>query len=241
VVRTLLPAGLFALAAVAGCGDDGGGAGADAQPYVDALVDEMRDDDAPFEDDVAECIAAAMVDAVGVDQLEEAGVEPADLARADDFDEVDIDLDDRSTDQLAGALEECRAGEAFGEFLADSFAEEAGGELSAAARGCITDDIAGAGIEPVLAASMADEDAADGLELALLESVASCPGAMAELFTFGIEEQAGTTLSDEARACVAGFVEDNVEEAGRVFTEGGAGGQALGERIGVACAPTFGG
>ena len=107
-MRRTLAVVLLAFAAGA-CGDDGGGA--DPQPYVDALVEEFEDSgdggDAALSDDEAECAAEQTVEALGADELEDAGIEPEDLADADDPSDLDMDVSEAQARGAAEAFVEC--------------------------------------------------------------------------------------------------------------------------------------
>jgi hypothetical protein len=95
--------------AAAGCGDDGGGA--DAQPYIDALIEEFQSSDegggAALSDDEAECAAEQTVEAIGADELEDAGIEPDDLADADDPSDLDMEISEEQARGAAEAFVDC--------------------------------------------------------------------------------------------------------------------------------------
>jgi len=89
---------------VAGCSDDGG---ADAQPYVDALVEAFEDDGDFATDDEAECVAEASVEAIGADFLEDNDISPEDLAESDGPQDLDIDISEDQARGAASALVDC--------------------------------------------------------------------------------------------------------------------------------------
>jgi hypothetical protein len=103
--RTLTSVALVAFAFSA-CSDDSGGDGGNAQPYVDALSAEFQDPeeegDSALSDAEAECAAEGTVNALGADELEDAGITPEQLAAANDPTELDMDI---SEDQARGAAE----------------------------------------------------------------------------------------------------------------------------------------
>jgi hypothetical protein len=79
---------LAALAvAVAGCSDDddgGGDASADEEAFVDEAMESFDAEAAsPLTEDDGRCIVTAMVDAVGVERLEEVDVSPASFTEGD--------------------------------------------------------------------------------------------------------------------------------------------------------------
>jgi hypothetical protein len=95
--------------AVTACGDDGGGE--DAQPYIDALTDEFQNpedaDDAGLSDDEAACAAEGTVEALGADELASAGIDPDELADANDPTELDMELSEEQARGAAEALVGC--------------------------------------------------------------------------------------------------------------------------------------
>jgi hypothetical protein len=91
------------------CGDDGGGE--DAQPYIDALTDEFQSPedagDAGLSDEEAECAAEGTVEALGADELADAGIDPDDLADAEDPTELDMEISEEQARGAAEALVGC--------------------------------------------------------------------------------------------------------------------------------------
>jgi hypothetical protein len=82
--RPLLLLAVLAVAA-AGCSDDGDGAGsADEEAYVDeAMEDFDAEAAAPLTEEDARCVVTSMVDAVGLERLEEIEVSPASFTQGD--------------------------------------------------------------------------------------------------------------------------------------------------------------
>lgn len=113
-MRKLAPAvlsGLLLLGAAA-CGDDedGGGGGdlpAEEQEYVDAAMAEYDAEEAePLTEDDARCIVVSMVDALGVERLEEIGLTPESFA--DDSDEpFPSGLEEDEANQVVDGFEGC--------------------------------------------------------------------------------------------------------------------------------------
>jgi hypothetical protein len=105
---------LLAAGAAGGCSDDEDGGG-EAQPYVDALTEQLQSGDDGLEASDAECIAETSVDALGVDFLEENGVTPEDLAAVDGPEELDIEISEEQARAAAAAFGDCDIsfGEAF--------------------------------------------------------------------------------------------------------------------------------
>lgn len=146
---------LLAAGGVAACGDDGGGgASADAQPYVDALVESLledQDDEFGYDEDEAECIAEKAIDTIGVDTLEEEGITPEDVAASDGPDEL-VDLSSSQARRIAEAFPDC------GVDFAALFAADAPEE----ARGCVEDNLDEDALIDAFALSLqGDDEAAD--------------------------------------------------------------------------------
>jgi hypothetical protein len=99
---------MLALAFTA-CGDDGGGE--DAQPYIDALTDDLQTPegagDAGLSDDEAECAAEGTVEALGADELAAAGIDPDELADANDPTELDMEISEAQARGTAAARVGC--------------------------------------------------------------------------------------------------------------------------------------
>ena len=123
----------------AGCGDDGGGGGG-GNSYAEAAAASFRDDpDFPFDDDSAECFAGRLVDVIGVDRLENAGVTPEDFAD-EEFDLADagLDLGDEEASELASAFPECDI--AIADLIVIGI-EEDGAEVPDDLRACLEENI----------------------------------------------------------------------------------------------------
>lgn len=120
--RAFIAAVVLVLAAAA-CGDDGG---ADAQPYIDALTEEFQDPedegDVPLSEDEAECAAERTVEALGADELEDAGVDPDDLADASNPTDLDMEISEEQARGAAEAVVDCI--ESIPELLAGEDAQE---------------------------------------------------------------------------------------------------------------------
>jgi hypothetical protein len=102
-MRGLVSVTLVVCFTAAACGGgDNGNKGA----YVDAIAKTMEGDkDFPLEDKDARCLAGRMVDAIGVDTIEEAGVTPEEI-EADDgsFDKVGANLSEEQASKLTDAI-----------------------------------------------------------------------------------------------------------------------------------------
>ena len=102
--RTLALATLLAVGGVAACGDDDGGT--DAQPYIDALAEELEADGEMSAED-AECMAEASIEALGADFLAENDVTPDDVAGSDGPQDLDVEVSEEQARGAAEAFADC--------------------------------------------------------------------------------------------------------------------------------------
>ena len=78
------------------------GATYEVDDYVGALVEEIGGDD-----EGSECVARAVIEAIGTERLEASGVAPDELARAGDLADVDLRVDAANAPALQADLEAC--------------------------------------------------------------------------------------------------------------------------------------
>lgn len=151
---TRLALGLLAVTGllVTGCSDDDGGDGAsaevsaEAQPYVDAMKTSMansQDEDDPFNlsEGQIDCMAPRMINAMGVDRLEEAGVTPEDIAADEDngMDFSDLNLTEEDGNKMYDAFGACDIN--LREVMMESFSGEGmPDEAAECIEGVLTDD-----------------------------------------------------------------------------------------------------
>jgi hypothetical protein len=91
--RWLVAAGIVVLATVAGCG---GGSSGDEEAYAAALAGSVRDsmgEDLPVSEGEAQCVGEGVVNVLGVEPFQEAGITPEDIRE-----NPDRDLDELITD-----------------------------------------------------------------------------------------------------------------------------------------------
>jgi hypothetical protein len=100
--RSLALSFLLLAGGAAACSDDGG---TDAQPYVDALAEELEGDDMTA--DEAECMAEQTIDAIGADFLADNDIEPEDLAGSDGPQDLDIEISEEQAEGAASAFVDC--------------------------------------------------------------------------------------------------------------------------------------
>lgn len=193
---------------VGACSDEG----PDRAAYVEAVRTDLLSSDEveelPLDDDEATCVAEAVVDAAGVERLDDAGVTPQDFAAAE-FEELDVGADpDQLRDDLAGSLEECSLGAPLIAVMVAEFPFE----LDDADEACIADALDDS---PELATGVAavlvdgDERALTG---ALTTGLAACPSVVGDLLADRITG-AGFTVDDAARACINAQIAERGPEA----------------------------
>ncbi len=124
---------------------DSGSSGDDGlrDEYVAAIAESMQADDAPFDDEQATCLAEGMVDAMGVDTIQDAGVTPEDIATDDTDSQFEAVAKDLSEDQAVEIVDVIFGGEcfSFGEMLASQMGSD-GPEISDEQATCIGDAFA---------------------------------------------------------------------------------------------------
>jgi hypothetical protein len=110
MTTTALPLALVGLLSLAACGGDDGGAeassGADEAAYVDAIA--ATADETTFPGEQGRCVAQALVDAVGVDELSDA-VTPEEIRNNPDasFDEFGIEIGEDDAQALYDGITGC--------------------------------------------------------------------------------------------------------------------------------------
>ncbi len=185
--------------------------GVDRQAYVDAVQADLLapgdGDELPLEEEVAGCVAGAIVDAADPGRLDEADIAPEDFAAAEDFADVDIDADPAQLRaDLAAALQDCSLGRP----LTDVMVAEFPFELTEDDERCIAEALDGSSELAEGVAGVLVDDQEDALTEALTVGLAACPSAVGDLLAESITE-AGFPVDDEARACLT----DEIEARGR--------------------------
>lgn len=177
---------VMALGALAfgACGDDDDG-GVDVseeeRPYVDALVASMRsgdEGDMVLTQEQAECVAPQWIDTIGVDALQDAGIEPEDIGDDSGTDLDELGLSEDQANALFDAFDDCDVD------IAGEIIESLGGDegLSDEDRECLTEAFDEELLRTIVVAGMVGgEDALTQDEDVLgklLEVFAACPGAL---------------------------------------------------------------
>jgi hypothetical protein len=188
--RLALLFGAAAIVLAGGCGDDDDAGGGDvevsdeAQPYVDAMIagmvssDDDEDDDLQLEQDQAECLAPRWVETIGVDRLQDAGLEPDDFATDSDPDLSALDLSDEEGGELYDAFGTCDI-DLKAEFIRSLTTEQ---NLSEEDADCLSDAFSDDFLRRIMVISLVEGDDAldDNEELTgeLLSVFSECPGAI---------------------------------------------------------------
>lgn len=193
--------------------------------YVSAAVDAIGADmeDAALTEEVVGCIATALVETIGVDTFEAAGVGPDDLAEVEEISELDLDLPDTAVADMTTRLEGCDLSAAFAALLVSGFTEVTG-EPSEGAEQCLTENMDNAELAALAAQETLDpsgEEESDDLDTVLATALGSCPDALSELIIGSFESGLGTELSSESRDCLGTFVEANAAAVAEGFMDSG--------------------
>jgi hypothetical protein len=111
----------------------GGSASDNKDDYASALVANIGLDD----EEIATCIATAVVDEIGFDRIQGTGLSPDEFANGESLDEMGLTMDPEQADHLKAAFVDC--GDIAEAFIA---AESGSEEQKACERGLLTNDIA---------------------------------------------------------------------------------------------------
>jgi hypothetical protein len=245
----IVTASLLLLVACGGDGDEDSGddgettttedQAAAGDEYVDALAETMTEgqDEISLDDETAECVATATIDMVGADALEEAGISPEDLAEAESFADVDVELPADAVTQLGTAIGECEVAEPMRPILIEGFVSGSGADLPAEATTCLEENIDDEGVGNALATAFV-EGSGEGFETALADAVAACPSVPTAILL----AQEGFNDTPEAQACVEGFVQANPDLAKAAFVQNDSAAQEqMGAQIAGVCPQAFSG
>lgn len=179
VAITALALGALGVACVNGGGGSGSESSSDeGQEYVEALMAASRDPVATDQD--LECYARSLVDAVGVDKLQRAGVTPEDMSVPDaSLSDFGISFDNGQVDAFWAGLNQCMNVRAF---VLRSLAAD--GELSDDEVDCLDDTMSDDLIKRFITGAIAEGEHAfqedDQLTSDLVDAFGECRGAMPE-------------------------------------------------------------
>jgi hypothetical protein len=202
--RRLLVVLLLPIALVA-CGDDDGGARGDA--YRAAFAETTRESDFQADAEEATCLGAAVVDVVGVDDLEKATT-PEEIRKDPDaeLDDLGIDLDDDQADELADKTLDCIEGTVLLERLVSSDTDT---QLDDDVRSCLDDAYDDDVFHDLLAATFKEGDdfASEKRFATFLTEVSACAGdesgAAAFVAELATQFRNGTDLTEGEATCIA--------------------------------------
>jgi hypothetical protein len=122
----------------AGSGPSGTAGSADAQAYVDAMIDSFDNadpDELQIDREQAQCLAPKWVDTIGTDRLAAAGIEPQDFSAEGNVDLTTVGLTEDDGNAMYDSMAECDID--VKKLFVDGFANER--DVSAEDRQCFTD------------------------------------------------------------------------------------------------------
>ncbi len=152
---------------ITGCGSDDDNSSApssdvsaEAKPFVDALKRSMQEsDDDTFElsDSQIDCLAPRMINAIGVDFLVDAGVDPADIGGDDDMDFSDLNITKDQGGAMYDSFGACDVS------VRDIMLESVAGEgLGDEAQKCVEDALTEDSVRDMMIATLVEGD--EGME-----------------------------------------------------------------------------
>lgn len=219
--RTLLTV-LVTMSALNGCssgGDDRSDAPdpPDEAIFEDAYVDAVAatfSEGQGLSEPAAACVGQAIVGAVGVEHLNEAGTTPDELVEGEDLADLGVDVDpDAVVADITDALHACDiATELDGLVVADLGTR--GSALTGPMITCIG-DYAGDRLPAVIAETFVDFDPTR-YRLLYLEALGACPAAFAEVVAATFHGSDGRPVTSAARACLEAHISQNPDEALRL-------------------------
>lgn len=149
------------LAACSSGGGSGPKVSEEGKPYAQAIAKTFTKKESPddivLDDGQAECVSNHIVDIVGVDTYEEAGITPADLEDTDGF-VGDVDVTEKQANDVYDSFKKCKVDlhAVFLESMAQD--DEASDEAKQCLEGAMTEDV----IRGLMVSGMTgDEDSAE--------------------------------------------------------------------------------
>jgi hypothetical protein len=243
VLRTAAPALLLVTLAACG-GGAGGGTGDQAasdEQYVDTLAAAYRLGDEGFgalSADPARCLATVVVDAMGADVLDQAGVTPVQLADATDMRSLPVAAPEGLAGRIHEAIGTCAVLPELESMMIEAIGAGTGGSMSAENVSCVATAVDDAALSLAFAASMVDEANVEATAQPFFNGFAACPPAAVELLVNAMSAE-GTTVSPEGRACIEGVVRNEPAALMAMWTGGDAGADAFGVRLAQVCPAAF--
>jgi hypothetical protein len=206
--------------------------------YVELLSTAFDADDEQLDLDQTQstCLAQGVVDAIGVDTLQDADISPEDLASVDDFSTLDVALPADAVDTLGQSIEGCDLAPMLKDKLVlGTFTDDFGFDLPPEGETCISEKTGDLALSRAVAELfLVPDSAGESLQTVLLDALVACPNVSAAAFI----AEAPAPLSPEGEACVTQFVTDNPDMVKAVLGSGGsdtAAVQQLGTALGTTC------
>lgn len=207
--RALLAPALLVALVLGACSDDE----VDAQPYVDAAAAQLAapsdEGSIALDEDEARCIAEAVVDVVGAERLDEAGITPEEFGSAGTFDALDreVDLPDDATERIGAAIDGCTN---IAAIFAEVFSANLGIDASCVAEQADTEALSIA----VAAGFVGEDDGSERIEATGQLFASAAPSCVEEVFLATSVAQG--TMTQDAADCIAATLDDEVSQ--RVFS-----------------------
>ncbi len=241
------------VALLAGCGDDDGEDGADAttttaagsatsagtgdtdrDAYVSALAEPLASGAAGLAlgDEAAQCVAGAVVDAIGADRLADAGVEPDGFGDAEDLGSLGVDVAEDSIESMGEGLAACGIAEQIEGLLVASYASDSGGPLSETGTTCVTDAIDDEALADAVARGFVDAQSEGPFQL-VPAAVGACPEATVELLVNGFQQL--RELGPSEVECMRALVAAEPELAAQAFSTDVVVSEEFGRALLAAC------
>src|SRR5262245_50927728 len=193
-------------------GEDGGG---ESEEYVTAVAASLREDEEEgltLDEEQATCLATGLVDLIGGAALREAGITPQELADAEHFRTLDVEVPDDGTERMTVTLVDCELVEPLEGLMTDSFVEELDTDVRPDATACLADAMDDQAVAEAFAAGYV-EGSEEQIAALMGSSVGACP----EVASLILLSEAPDDLSPEAEACVRDFVAANVDLVSEAF------------------------
>ena len=230
------------LIALTACGGGEGDRTASTEQYVDTLAAAYRLGDGEFGGlpaDPARCLATTVVESLGTDALNQAGVTPFDLADAPDVASLPVAAPEDLAGRLHEAIGTCGVVPGLEAALIEGISTGAAGSaVSPENAACVAAAVDDASLSLGFAAAMVDEANLQAAAQPVLDGFGACPGAAVELLVDMFEAE-GTPLTPEGRACIEATVLADPAGAATMWANGGAEAEAFGVRLGQACPNSF--
>ena len=161
---------------------------ADAQAYVDAMIesfDNSDPDELQINREQAQCLAPRWVEAIGNDRLAAAGVEPRDFAEEGDVDLTTVGLTDSDGSAMYDAFGECDVD--VKTLFVESFSADR--DVSAADQDCLADAMSDDLLRRIMVTTFVEGEEAlnqnEALTGELFGVFAECPGLIVTTTTGG--------------------------------------------------------